>query len=79
MANFFSFQASGVGVHPDVDSTFQEIKLGHKYRYVIYKISGVPEEIIVESKGDNTKTYADFLALLPKVCLLALAKLTQTG
>ena len=43
----FCFQSSGVGVHPDCGTAFNEIKLGHKYRYVMYRLSPDLKEIVV--------------------------------
>jgi len=53
--------ASGVSVDDQCKISFQEIKLGHKYRYVVYKLTDDLKQIVVDSKADPSKTYDDFV------------------
>lgn len=53
-------------MNKQVDETFQEIKLGHKHRFVIYKLNEPMTEIMVEHIAPPSQTYADFLKFLPK-------------
>lgn len=59
-------QSTGVVVDDEVATTFTAFKLnqGEKLRYYIYKIEN-KTKIVIDSKGDRTKTYADFCASLP--------------
>ena len=62
----YVFQSSGVGVHDDVITEFNDFKLKkapHNYRYFIYKIEK-DEEIVIEHRGERDATYADFAAQL---------------
>lgn len=53
--------SSGVGVNPDCIKAFTDIKLGHKYRYVIYAISADLKEICVKSAAPPTASYDEFV------------------
>lgn len=54
-------------VDDEVCTTFNSFKLqtGEKLRYYIYTIEN-KKTIIIESKGDRTKSYEDFVAELPE-------------
>ncbi|KAI0789596.1 actin depolymerizing factor [Abortiporus biennis] len=58
--------ASGVGVSPECLEAFQDLKLGHKFKYIIYNLKSDNTEIIVQKKGDVSSSYDDFLADLPE-------------
>jgi cofilin len=53
--------ASGVLVNDDCKTAFQEVKLGHKYRYITYKLTDDLKTIVVENKADPSATYDDFV------------------
>lgn len=53
--------SSGVGVCDDCIRAFNEIKLGHKWQYVIYRLTDDLKTIVVEEKAGLHKTYADFV------------------
>jgi len=55
--------SSGVAVNPLCLEKFQELKLGKKYKYIIFKLNDDNTEIVVEkvSQGD----YEDFTEDLP--------------
>ncbi|EQC28929.1 hypothetical protein SDRG_13268 [Saprolegnia diclina VS20] len=58
--------SSGVGVHDDVVTEFNDFKLQKapfNFRYFIYKIEG-DSEIVIEHRGDRSETYDDFAAKL---------------
>ncbi|KAJ0403254.1 hypothetical protein P43SY_007558 [Pythium insidiosum] len=58
--------ASGVGVHDDVITQFNDFKLKrqpHDYRYFIYKIVD-DSEIVIESTGAQNETFEDFASKL---------------
>jgi cofilin len=59
-------QSTGVVVDDEVATTFTAFKLqqGEKLRYYVYKIEN-KTKVVIDSKGDRTKTYADFCAALP--------------
>lgn len=50
-ALFFLLQSSGVEVKEECKSVFEEIKIGHKYSYIIYKISADMKHIEVDCLG----------------------------
>ncbi|KAF9918098.1 cofilin [Lobosporangium transversale] len=57
--------SSSSGVRPNAEclSAFQELKIGKKYKYIIYKLTG--DEITVADKAE-TATYDQFLEQLPQ-------------
>jgi len=57
--------ASGVGVNDEVVNKYNDIKLGHKYKYLILKISDDNVEIVIEKIGELNAKYEDFVADLP--------------
>lgn len=64
-----ALQASGVGVHDDVITQFNDFKLKrepYNFRYFIYKIVD-DTEIVIESTGPNSETYEDFAAKLAPI------------
>jgi len=48
-------------VNDDCKTAFQEVKLGHKYRYITYKLTDDLKTIVVEKKADPAATYDDFV------------------
>lgn len=63
---------TGVGVNDDVMAKFQDLKLNHTLRYVIFKMNDKSTEIVVEKTGEKNATYSDFIACLPKDGKLAI-------
>ncbi|OUM63165.1 hypothetical protein PIROE2DRAFT_67416 [Piromyces sp. E2] len=57
--------ASGVGVKDECINAFQDLKLGRKLKYIIYKISDNLKEVVVEKTGEETD-YDDFIGSLPE-------------
>lgn len=60
-----ALQASGVGVNDAVVSAFQEMKLGHKYRYVIYALNDASTEVTVLKTAPPETPYDEFIVDLP--------------
>jgi len=56
--------ASGVQVEDECKIAFQEIKLGHKHRFVVYKLTDDLRTIVVENRADPSKTYEEFVQLM---------------
>lgn len=56
--------ASGVKVHEDCKTEFDNMKLKHAYKYVIFRLSDDLKSIIVDSCGDKCQTYEQFIAKL---------------
>jgi len=58
--------STGVVVDDEVASTFNLFKLGQgeKLRYYVYKIED-KKTIVIDSKGERSKSYDDFCAALP--------------
>jgi hypothetical protein len=54
--------ASGVQVDDGCKTAFQEMKLGHKHRYIVFKLSDDLKRINVETKAEPSQTYDDFKA-----------------
>lgn len=52
--------ASGVAIANASLEAYQEIKLGHKYKYIIYRLSPDLKEVVVEKKAELQETYEDF-------------------
>jgi len=57
--------ASGVAVNEDCFKAYQELKLGKKLKYVVYKLSSDNKEIVVETRSESTD-YDQFLETLPE-------------
>lgn len=53
--------ASGVSVHQDCMTAFNEVKLGHKFRYVIYSLTDDLKQVHVLKKAPPEATYDDFV------------------
>jgi cofilin len=58
--------SSGIAVDDACVTSYNELKLGHKYRYVLYKIADDNKSITVEATGAPSTTYDQFVAALPK-------------
>ena len=58
-------QASGIKVSDACVDKFQELKLGKKIRYVLYKINNENTEIVVETDAPSSGTYEEFVNALP--------------
>lgn len=56
--------STGIKVSDDVVAAFNDLKIGHKYRYVVCKIAD-ESEVVVETKADTSATYEDFVGSLP--------------
>jgi len=54
--------ASGVAVSDECLKVYEEVKMGHKWLYIIYRISDDLSKIVVEEKGGHDKNYNDFVA-----------------
>eukprot|EP00124_Ichthyophonus_hoferi_P005736 Ihof_evm2s928 gene=Ihof_evmTU2s928 len=57
--------ASGVAVNDDVVTKYNELKIGHKFKYMVLSLSKDYTEIVVEKTADFNTTYEDFIADLP--------------
>jgi len=55
---------SGVSLSAECMEKFQELKLGKKFKYIIYGISKDNKEIVVKNSSDSA-SYDDFLLELP--------------
>jgi len=53
--------SSGVSVQPCCVQAFNDIKLGHKYRYIIYALTTDLKEITVLKTAPPKATYDDFV------------------
>ena len=53
-----------MAVEPECLQMFGDLKRKKTYRYVLYKIDG--DRIVVDTSGEPSKTYDDFLAALPE-------------
>ena len=51
---------SGVTIEDDCLKCFNELKLRHDKRYIIYKITDDQTKIFIEKIGDRAETYNDF-------------------
>jgi len=58
--------ASGVAVSDECVSKYNELKLGHSFRYIIFKLNDTNTEIIVEKTAPPTAKWEDFVKDLPK-------------
>ena len=56
---------SGIEVNDEVVATFNDVKLGRKFRYALFKISDDFKHVVLEKKADASATYEDFTGELP--------------
>lgn len=54
--------ASGVQVDDECKVAFQDVKLGHKFRYIVYSLTEDLKKIHVIKRADLDAEYKDFLA-----------------
>lgn len=57
---------TGIGVSDECLQAFNEIKMNHKYRYVLFKISDDSTSIVIDKRGERSSSYDEFLESLPK-------------
>ncbi|KAF9241151.1 putative COF1-cofilin, partial [Melanogaster broomeanus] len=57
--------SSGVPVHNDCLTAFQQLKLGKKIKYIVYTLNATNTEIVVE-KSSSSSNYEEFIADLPE-------------
>lgn len=55
-----AMSVSGVTIEDDCVKSFNDMKLRHDKRYIIYKITDDQTKICIEKIGDKSETYADF-------------------
>lgn len=74
--------SSGVKVAENCVTAFNECKLKHTKRYIIYKIEN-KKEIVIEKEGAKEETYDDFVNAIPKdeprYCIVDFAYQTEDG
>jgi len=58
--------SSGVAVNDNVVTKYNELKLGHLFRYIIFKLNDSNTEIVVDKTAPPTATWEDFVKDLPK-------------
>jgi cofilin len=51
---------SGVTIEDDCIRSYNDMKLKHDKRYLIYRITEDQSKIVIEEVGEKAKTYADF-------------------
>jgi len=57
--------SSGAGVADECISKYQELKLGHAYRFIIYKLSDDNSQVVIDQTAPPTASYDDFKKSLP--------------
>jgi len=57
--------ASGAGVSDECIQKYQELKLGHALKYIIFKLSDDFSQVIVEKTAPANASYDEFKAGLP--------------
>ncbi|KAG2211334.1 hypothetical protein INT46_002032, partial [Mucor plumbeus] len=57
--------SSGVAVNEECLNLYQDLKIGKKYKYIIFKLSDDNKEIVVEKKAESSE-YDEFLGELPQ-------------
>ena len=58
--------STGIVLQDNVVSEFNSVKLTHKYKYIIYRITEDLKEVAVEKMAGKDRKYDDFIADLPK-------------
>mmetsp|Transcript_31080 Transcript_31080/g.88711 ORF Transcript_31080/g.88711 Transcript_31080/m.88711 type:complete len:139 (+) Transcript_31080:68-484(+) len=57
---------SGVAVCDEVVESYQNLKLGHKHKFVVFKLNDDLTEVVVDFVADANATYDDFVGKLPE-------------
>jgi len=58
---------TGVKVDPQCVELFNDLKMGHNYKYIVYAFNKDKSRIIVERVGqDDELTYREFIKSLPE-------------
>jgi len=57
--------SSGVSVEDAVVTKYQELKLGHAYRYCFFKLNDNNSAVVVDKQAPTSATYDDFVKELP--------------
>jgi len=57
--------SSGVGVDDACQAIYNELKMSHSKRYVIFKLNDDLSKIVVDCEGGKSETYDDFKGKLP--------------
>ncbi|KAH0800496.1 putative actophorin [Histomonas meleagridis] len=57
---------TGIIVHDECMPVFNDFKIGHKYRYVLFTFSDDERFIVVDKTGPKDTTYDQFLDDLPQ-------------
>merc|ERR1711916_156545 len=52
-------------VNDDVVTAYQDLKIGHKYKYCIFVMNDDQTEVVVQENGESDATWDDFCAKLP--------------
>ncbi|WP_168186851.1 MULTISPECIES: actin depolymerization factor/cofilin-like domain-containing protein [unclassified Pseudomonas] len=56
--------STGVLVADECRNAYNSLKLSKALRYIVFKVSDDYKEVVVESTGDRSATYEDFLSAL---------------
>lgn len=59
-----AMSSTGVLVTDECRNAYNSLKLSKAFRYIVFKISDDYKEVVVESTGDRSATYEDFLSAL---------------
>jgi len=57
---------SGIAIHDDCVHKFNELKLAHNMRYVIFRMSDNLSQVVLEKTAPPTATWEDFERDLPR-------------
>ena len=57
---------AGVSVNDECVAKFNDLKLKHAARFIIYRMNDDMSQIVVAEEGDKSKTYEDFVKQLPE-------------
>lgn len=67
------FQSSGVAVNPQCVSVFNDIKLKHMYRFIVYALTPDLREIEVHQTAPPSKAISSYIILINQGSVLLLA------
>jgi len=57
--------SSGIAVADDCVTKFNELKLGHAYKYITYTLNADNTQVVVDAVGGKDATYQEFVGKLP--------------
>ncbi|KAL0212779.1 hypothetical protein RCL1_006405 [Eukaryota sp. TZLM3-RCL] len=57
---------SGIAIDAECPRIYEELKLGKKHRFIIFRMDSAYRKVVVETVGDRDANYNDFVSKMPE-------------